>query len=106
MTYEEWMDEIKLEDLPTCYREMVELIGFSNTLKLADKYQGTGFYFHKLDSAIQEVRNKRIKAEFNGSNQKYLARKFRLSEVWIRQILADQGYDENQLTLFDNVQGL
>ena len=101
MTYEEWMDEVKVEDLPSCYREMVELIGFESTLKLANKFQGTGFYFHKLDSAIQEVRNKRIKAEFTGSNHKELARKYRLSEVWIRQILADQGVDENQLSLFE-----
>jgi Mor family transcriptional regulator len=101
LTYEDWMSEIKTEDLPSSYQEMVELIGFEATIKLADKYQGTGFYFHKLDTAIQEARNKRIKAEFTGGNHKELARKYRLSEVWIRQILADQGVDENQMTLFD-----
>lgn len=99
LNYEEWMDEIKPEDLPFCYREMVEIIGFEATIKLADKYQGSPFYFHKLDSAVQEVRNKRIKAEFKGHNHKELARKYGLSEVWIRKILAGQGGTGKEISL-------
>jgi Mor family transcriptional regulator len=68
-------------------------------LKLAAKFQGTGMYFPKLDSLIQEARNKRIRAEFNGGNHKELAIKYNITEVWVRNILAQRD-NPNQMSIF------
>lgn len=102
MTYEEWMDEIDLNDLPTRLREVAEIIGLRNTLKLAQKYQGIPLYLNMLDSAIAEARNRRIRKEFNGSNHRQLAQKYRLTEVWIRQLLKEHEIDDNQICLFED----
>jgi Mor family transcriptional regulator len=100
MVAEEWMQDINPEDLPEPYFEISKLIGLENTLKLADRYQGTGIYLPKLDGVIRKIRDEKIKKEFNGGNYRELARKYGLTEVWVRQITGDC-HNENQATLFD-----
>lgn len=86
----EWMNEIDSTDLPQPYRDLAYLIGMENTLKVADKFSGTAIYFPKLDAVLRKVRDGKIKEEFRGDNYKELARKYGLTEVWVRQILAEQ----------------
>lgn len=99
MADEEWLRELTPDDLPEPYKEISSMVGMDGTLKLADKYQGTAIYLPKLDAALRKVRDEKIKAEFNGSNHRELARKYGLTEVWVRQIIAEKGPD--QLSIFD-----
>ncbi|GAB6170767.1 hypothetical protein JCM15765_02450 [Paradesulfitobacterium aromaticivorans] len=99
MSHDDWISDLKPEDLPEPYREISIMVGLRNALKIADKFQGTAVYLPKLDAAIRKVRDERIKKEFTGSNHKELARKYGLTEIWVRQILAEKGPD--QLSLFD-----
>lgn len=99
MAGEGWIKELNPEDLPEPYRAISEMIGLENTLKLADKYQGTAIYLPKLDAALRKVRDDKIKAEFDGGNYRELARKYGLTEVWVRQVITEK-IDDNQIILF------
>lgn len=99
----DWVAEIAakipLNSLPDAYHALAEIIGVENTLKLADHLGGTAFYFRKIDSLLSYVRDEKIREEFNGANHKELARKYDLSEIWIRQIVEHKTHNE-QTDLF------
>lgn len=90
--------EIDPKQLPHPYFLLAEAIGLKPTLVLAEHFGGTGVYFPKLEAAIRDARDKLIRKEFNGGNYKELARKYRLSESWVREIV-DKGSDDNQLAI-------
>lgn len=102
MVGEEWLKEINSDMLPNPYSEISKMIGLDNTLKLVEKYQGTAIYLPKLDITLRKIRDKKIKDEFNGSNHRELAHKYGLTEVWIRQIIAEP--EPDQMNIFDLVQ--
>jgi len=99
----EWMNDIDPEILPEPYRRLVGLIGIENVLRLAEEFQGMSIYFPKLDGTLKIVRDKRILDEYNGSNIKELARKYGLTENWIRQLIADNPVESSQMRLFEEV---
>lgn len=90
----EWTKDLAPEDLPEPYQEISRMIGLESTLKIADKFQGSTLYLPKMDTVLRKMRDERIKAEFNGTNHRLLARKYGLTEAWIRQILAERGPDQ------------
>jgi Mor family transcriptional regulator len=100
MADEGWIKDLKPEDLPEPYRAISEMIGMENTLKLADKFQGMAIYLPKLDAVLRKIRDERIKAEFNGANYRELARKYGLTEVWVRQLISSDR-ETGQITLMD-----
>ncbi len=97
----DWYDEIKPDELTDPYRELATIIGLKNTIKVAEKYQGMALYLPKLDGLIRKIRDEKIRAEFNGGNYRELAIKYRLTEVWVRQIVDEKSANANQLTLFE-----
>jgi len=94
-----WLDDLKIEDLPERYREMADLIGVDNTLKLAEKYPKQGFYFIGLQKVIIDKKAEYIRKNFNGANHKDLARATGYSERWVYEILKGSK-DERQVELF------
>lgn len=99
----EWMNDIDPAMLPEPYRRLVALIGIANVLRLAEEFQGMNIYFPKLDGTLKIVRDKRILDEYNGYNIKELARKYGLTENWIRQLIAENPTESNQMRLFEEV---
>ncbi|MDP4092582.1 MAG: Mor transcription activator family protein [Bacillota bacterium] len=97
----DWYEEIDPDELTEPYRELSATIGLKNTLKLAEKYQGMALYLPKLDGLIRRLRDEKIRKEFNGGNYRELAIKYKLTEVWIRQIVDDHPVESNQVTLFE-----
>ena len=87
MSDDEWIDEIKIELLPEGYRELIEVIGLRAAVKLSEAFGGTHTYIPKMDKILQRVRDTKIRAEFTGFNHRDLARKYHLSETWIREIV-------------------
>lgn len=94
-----WIRELPIEQLPEPYRLIAHETGIENAMILATLFQGTGAYFPKLDTLLSEVRNKKIKEEFDGSNHKELARKYDLTERWIYEIVSTR-LNENQISFF------
>lgn len=92
--------EIKYEDLPACYVDIVKIIGIEAFAKLCIAFGGTTFYILKFESLSAKARDRIIIKEFNGINYKELALKYNLSEVWIRNIVNKELLEKNQGSLF------
>lgn len=100
MVIADWMKELTPEQLVEPYKKIATSIGVENTIHLASMFQGTPLYFPKFDGSIYELRNQRIREEFNGSNHKELALKYDLTERWIYEIVSSTA-DENQISFFE-----
>ncbi|MNN93011.1 Mor transcription activator family protein [compost metagenome] len=72
-------------------------------IKLVKMSGGDEIYLPTLDYFKRPIRDKRIKEEYNGYNEKLLARKYELSERRIREIVESEKRpaisDENQCVL-------
>ena len=77
MPMDEW--EIHPDDLSPAQREVADLIGFENYLKLIDVY-----------AAETISRNQRIVEEYNGDNLKAIAKKYNLTTVTVRAIVDEK----------------
>ncbi|SHF45497.1 Mor transcription activator family protein [Desulforamulus putei DSM 12395] len=95
------IDELTPEMIPQgIYRDIVEKIGVANFIKLAELVGGATIYIPKAESFLRPARDLRIKQEFNGYNHAELAKRYNLSERWIRAICGE-GHAEGQISLFD-----
>ena len=84
------------------YKQIAEEIGVSNFYKLAEVVGGATVYIPKPESILRPARDARIKGEFNGYNHPQLAKKYGVTERWVRQ-LCGEGCAEGQMSIFDYV---
>lgn len=80
---------VSMESLSQKQREMAEVIGLENYLSLTQHFGGESQYIPKFDELIKDPRNREIRERYNGYNPIELAREYRLSERYIRQLTAD-----------------
>ena len=109
----DWIKEIEINDLDEKNKEFAEIVGVENFLKLCKHYGGgTAFYFNVLEEILKPIRNKKIVEEFDGYNIKYLAKRYRLTDERIKQIVKDEEIQKtakkntdmikkNQISLWD-----
>lgn len=81
------LPEVTLGDLPESYQEIARIVGVESAVRLSEHLGGIAFYFPQLDTMLRKKRDARIRKEFNGANHKDLARKYGLTERWIREIV-------------------
>ncbi|MBF7689598.1 Mor transcription activator family protein [Acinetobacter pollinis] len=92
--------------------ELAEFIGFNNLKKLAQFWNGEMVYIPKPDRYINYLRDERIKQELRELGgkpklNKELAKKYKVTERWIREIkrkmhdVEQQKKDDDQLSLFE-----
>lgn len=98
------MDELAkaltIEMLPDGLQvQIAEAIGTENFYKLAEVVGGATIYIPKPESIIRPIRDARIKAEFNGYNHPELAKKYGVTERWVKQLCGD-GKMEGQIDMF------
>lgn len=96
--------KIAIESLPREYQMVAEIAGKATALKLAQCLGGTRVYYPKIESLIRDVRDECIRAEFTGFNHRDLARKYSLTETWIRDIVQRKRPDETA-ELFEDGHG-
>lgn len=100
------IEQIELIDLDADQQQLAELIGLDKYRNLIKIYGGTSIYVPKPDSFVANARNELIKQEFTGYNFKELAKKYGLTEVWIRSIVSERIKEikqkpvDGQLSLF------
>ena len=82
--------EVTMEDLPESYRDVARVIGVENAVKLSAVVGGLGYYFPQLDGILRKKRDECIRREFNGNNHRELAKKFNLTERWVREIVDEK----------------
>lgn len=78
--------ELTLETLPEAYRPLGEAIGVEALVALVEHAGGTTIYVPKEEGLLKVLREVRIKAEFNGYNILELARRYSVSERWVRYL--------------------
>lgn len=101
MKIESWVHNLTLDMIQgERYKTIAEAIGVENFIKLATIVGGETIYIPKADTFFRPVRDSLILKEFNGYNHVELARKYDLSERWIRNLCGD-GFSKRQLSIFD-----
>ena len=91
--------DIRLDDLTGNQREIAELIGLDNYIKLSKRYGGdSSLYIQKYSEIVKLARNREIRKKYNGYNVRQLARMYNLSEQHIRLICHCSDENEDQLT--------
>lgn len=70
---------ITLESLSGHHREIAELIGLENYIKLSRRFGGDSPYILKYEELLKPARDAKIQEDFDGFNTKELARKYGLS---------------------------
>ncbi len=101
------LDKLKIEDVPLEQAEFAAIIGIENFKQLVRTFGGTAIYIPKADGLERNSRNDEIRDEFSGYNYRELARKYNLTEVSIRGIVADIDKEikarpiEGQISLFE-----
>ncbi len=94
--------QIVLEDLADTQREIAELIGLENYIRLSKRFGGdNGLYIQKYSEISKNARNREIRKKYNGYNIPMLANLYNLSERQIRTIISDDS-DSGQLTLYNS----
>lgn len=94
--------DLTVEMLPEgLCKQIAETIGPDNFYKLAELLGGATVYIPKPESVTRPVRDARIKAEFNGYNHPELAKKYSVTERWVRKLCGD-GHLDGQLSLLDD----
>lgn len=86
----ELIENTTIDDIGERYREVVELIGIRNFVLLSNYARGDELYFPKVENVIAPARNRKIKEEFNGYNQKELADRYNLTTKQIQNIMRDE----------------
>ena len=80
-----FINELKLEEIPDGpWRQVAEEIGVENLYKALKIVGGGTTYIPKPDTLIRPVRNRHIRDEFNGWNYLELAKKYNVTECFIR----------------------
>lgn len=99
---------LQMEDLSPDQQAVAELIGIDNYALLIENFGGTSIYIPKADAFLRVTRDEQIRQEYDGGNIKALALKHSLSEMQIRNILADTIRElrakplDGQLDMFTN----
>lgn len=101
--------KLNIEDLYGIQKQIAELIGIDNYIKLSLHFGGDNIYVQKYSEVIKVQRNSEIRSKFNGYNSDQLAKEYNLSERYIRILCADlvdhlrSRPIEGQISIFDTL---
>lgn len=97
---EDWIDNVIVDDIPSQYQYIAEVIGIKNFIRLTELLGGATWYIPQKNSILTEIRNKQLKKEYNGYNIKQLVSKYKISERQIYTIVGENKM-QGQISLFD-----
>ena len=80
-------DENMIKNIPSDIEWLNEIVGDRVLEQIIDYAGGTQIYIPKRRTIERPMRERAILAEYNGSNTKYLARKYDITERTVRKIL-------------------
>ena len=86
---EQLLRELKMEDLETQHREIAEVIGIENLVKLRRYFAGNPVYAPKIENLVKNKKYSLIRQEYDGTNIKMLATKYDVCESTVYNILRD-----------------
>ncbi len=91
------------------YKEFLKVLDEGEILEISKRLGGEFIYFPLPERLLKKSRDRKIKKEFNGYNEKKLAKKYKMSVMGIRQIIGGGQKirekraepNRNQVSLFD-----
>ncbi len=86
----EIIEELTLDDLPDSQREIAEVIGIDNLLKLSDNFAGNSLYINQRKELEKEMVYRRILQEFDGGNVTELTQRYGVSRATVYKIVKEQ----------------
>lgn len=98
---------VKIEDVRSEYLDIIEIIGLDPFLQLVQAYGGMQLYIPKEESLQRNARDEEIRANFTGHNFTELAKRYKLTERYVREIVSPILKEvrnrpmAGQVTLFD-----
>lgn len=84
------IEDTTIEDINERYRAIVDIVGIRKFIELSNYARGDELYFPKVENVISPARNRRIKKEYNGYNEKELADRYNLTVKQIQHIMRDE----------------
>ena len=84
------MEELTLDDLPDSQREIAEVIGIDNLLKLSDNFAGNPLYINQRKELEKEMVYRRIFKEFDGGNVTELTQRYGVSRATVYKIVKEK----------------
>ncbi len=84
------IEDTTIEDISERYRAIVDIVGIRKFIELSNYARGDELYFPKVENVISPARNRRIKKEYNGYNEKELADRYNLTVKQIQHIMRDE----------------
>lgn len=96
----ELIAETTLADIQESKKPIVEITGIEAFAALGDYAKGEELYFPTVENIIAPARNRRIKKEYTGYNEKELAKKYELTIKQVINILKDVPHPA-QINMFD-----
>lgn len=108
---EEIFENLRADDLEDKYKEIADIVGFENLIKLVENYAGNSVYIPQKYELYRHEMYKAILDEYDGTNIKRLATDYGISEKTVYNILRDhlfkrkknsnKGQMEGQISLLD-----
>ena len=83
--------QLQSEHIPEDLYWLYELVGMERFLTIIDTAGGEFLYFPKRATLERGLRREAIVREYNGANIRQLAKKYGLTERYIRTILQEEG---------------
>lgn len=106
MGYDEFLDELTMEDLQEQHRELADAVGLQSLITLSKNYGGTQIYIPMQLELVKDLRYKKISEEYDGDNLQQLALKYNVSERTVYRVVKDKIAEkkaapmEGQMSLF------
>jgi Mor family transcriptional regulator len=102
MDLNDWIKEVKLEEIPEEYRPWAEAIGVEAILRQAKFLGGNTRYFPKIDALTHATRDRLIIQDYRaGVKMTDLTAKYDISDSWVRRLIDRYITKRDQLGLFD-----
>ena len=87
------LDDLHLEDLQPDAMELAEVVGMDAFKAIVCYCGGSNLYVPSLSTILIKSRNRKIIQEYNGFNQKQLARIYGMSQRHIKNIVNENKPD-------------
>lgn len=80
--------DIRKEDIPRNLHQLVEIVGIEKTVDIIQAFGGSRIWISALDSVERLQRYRKIREEYNGTNQAEMAKKYGIPERTFRYIIS------------------
>ncbi len=95
------LKHLQLEHLEGDQKQLAETVGIEAYRKIVSLYAGSVLYVPTVDRLTKKVRDCLIRDDYNGYNHRALARKYGVSEQWIRTIIGEGLTTNGHISMID-----